>query len=158
MLPNSEFEKDNKKEIIVKTERLPGEPTLAFQGSAWASLILGLGAYLIGLFNAGMELNEKGYYFALIVFGLYAAVSLQKAVRDREEGIPVTGIYYGLSWMAMLVSVSLIGIGLYNAGSIVLSEKGFYLMSFALSLFAAVTIQKNIRDTTDARKRTELNK
>jgi hypothetical protein len=27
-----------------------------------------------------------------------------------------------------------------------LSEKGFYAMSFLLSLFGAVTVQKNIRD------------
>ena len=32
-----------------------------------------------------MELNEKGYYFAILIFGLYASVSLQKAVRDKDE-------------------------------------------------------------------------
>ncbi len=45
------------------------------------------------------------------------------------------------------------GIGLYNAGSIVLSEKGFYAMAFVLSIFAAITVQKNIRDTQKARER-----
>lgn len=89
-----------------------------------------------------MELNEKGYYFAVLVFGLYAAVSLQKAVRDKEEDIPVSGIYYGLSWFAVMIAISLMAIGLYNAGSIILSEKGFYGMSFVLSLFASITIQK----------------
>src|SRR5699024_6950944 len=93
------------------------------------------------------------YYFAILIFGLYAAVSLQKAVRDRDEGIAVTPIYYGISWLALILAVSLMGIGLYNAGSIILSEKGFYGMSFALSLFSAVTIQKNIRDTEAARDR-----
>ena len=44
-------------------------------------------------------------------------------------------------------------IGLYNARSIILSEKGFYGMSFVLSLFAAITIQKNIRDTQVAKDR-----
>jgi len=29
---------------------------------------------------------------------------------------------------------------------LVLSEKGFYGMAFLLSLFAAVTVQKNVRD------------
>ena len=43
-------------------------------------------------------------------------------------------------------------IGLYNAGSIVLSEKVFYEMSCVLSLFAAITVQKNIRDTKRARE------
>ena len=99
-----------------------------------------------------MELNEKGYYFAVLIFGLYAAISLQKAVRDKEEGIPVTGVYYGISWFALIISIALMAIGLYNAGSIVLSEKGFYEMSYVLSLFAAITVQKNIRDTKRARE------
>lgn len=143
--------KDEKEKI--EYERVPGEPTLAFQGAAWAALIIAIGAYGIGLFNAGMELNEKGYYIAVIILGLYAAVSLQKAVRDKESDIPVTGIYFGLSWFALIIAVALMGIGLYNAGSIILSEKGFYGMAFVLSLFAVVTIQKNIRDIHEARKR-----
>ncbi|MFD2681738.1 inner membrane protein YiaA [Bacillus seohaeanensis] len=137
----------------MKTERKEGEPTSAFKGASWGALLVGVTAYLIGLFNASMQLNEKGYYFAILVFGLYSAVSLQKAVRDKEEGIPVTTIYYGISWFALIVSISLMAIGLYNAGSIVLSEKGFYGMSFVLSLFAAVTVQKNIRDTQKAKER-----
>lgn len=136
-----------------KIERVEGEPTAAFKGATWAALLIGIAAYLIGLFNAGMELNEKGYYFAVLVFGLYSAVSLQKAVRDKEEGIRVTPIYYGISWFALIVSISLMAIGLYNAGSIVLSEKGFYGMAYVLSLFAAITLQKNIRDTERARER-----
>jgi len=139
----------------LKEKRREGEPTAAFIGASWAALLVGVAAYLIGLFNAAMQLNEKGYYFAILVFGLYSAVSLQKAVRDKEEGIPVTNIYYGISWLALIVSISLMGIGLYNAGSIVLSEKGFYGMAFVLSLFAAITVQKNIRDTQRARERNE---
>ncbi|MFD1412862.1 inner membrane protein YiaA [Oceanobacillus jeddahense] len=144
-------EEDNEPKI--KMERKEGEPTAAFKGASWAALLIGVSAYLIGLFNATMELNEKGYYFAVLIFGLYSAVSLQKAVRDRDEGIPVTNIYYGISWVALIISISLIGIGLYNAGSIILSEKGFYGMAFVLSLFSAVTVQKNIRDTEQARER-----
>ncbi|RIW31626.1 hypothetical protein D3H55_15145 [Bacillus salacetis] len=145
--------KNEERKPKTKVERKEGEPTAAFKGASWAALVVGVSAYLIGLFNAGMELNEKGYYFAVLVFGLYAAVSLQKAVRDKEEEIPVSGIYYGLSWFAVIVAISLMAIGLYNAGSIILSEKGFYAMSFVLSIFAAITIQKNIRDTQMAKER-----
>jgi uncharacterized membrane protein YiaA len=145
-----DHEKQNDPKL--KVERKEGEPTSAFKGASWGALLIGVVAYLIGLFNASMELNEKGYYFAVLIFGLYAAISLQKAVRDKEEGIPVTGVYYGISWFALIVSIALMAIGLYNAGSIVLSEKGFYAMSYVLSLFAAITVQKNIRDTKMARE------
>lgn len=149
---------EKEEELTVQYERKEGEPTAAFKGASWGALLVGVAAYLIGLFNAAMELNEKGYYFAILVFGLYASVSLQKAVRDKEEGVPVTSIYYGISWLALIIAVALMGIGLYNAGSIVLSEKGFYGMSFILSLFAAVTIQKNIRDTKQAHERDRENR
>jgi uncharacterized membrane protein YiaA len=146
-------DKGREDDTNVKLVRKEGEPTSAFKGASWAALLIGVAAYLIGLFNAGMELNEKGYYFAVLVFGLYSAVSLQKAVRDKDEGIPVTNIYFGISWIALIISILLIAIGLYNAGSIILSEKGFYGMAFVLSIFAAVTVQKNIRDTQRARER-----
>lgn len=147
------FDNKNQSEVKRKFERKEGEPTAAFKGASWAALLVGVTSYLIGLFNADMQLNEKGYYFSVLVFGLYAAVSLQKAVRDKEEDIPVTPIYYGISWLALIIAISLMGIGLYNAGSIVLSEKGFYAMAFVLSVFAAITVQKNIRDTQRAREK-----
>jgi uncharacterized membrane protein YiaA len=120
-------------------------PTSAFIGASWAALLAGAIAYLAGLWNAGMALNEKGYYFTIFMYGLFAAISLQKSVRDRLEGIPVTGIYFGLCWMSLGLSLILLIVGLWNA-SLSLSEKGFYAMAFLLSLFAAVAIQKNVRD------------
>lgn len=147
------LDKEKQQDSKIKVARKEGEPTPAFIGASWAALLVGGTAYLIGLYNAAMQLNEKGYYFAVLVFGLYSAVSLQKAVRDKDEGIPVTNIYYGISWFALIISISLMGIGLYNAGSIDLSEKGFYGMAFVLSLFAAITVQKNIRDAQRARER-----
>lgn len=135
-----------------KEPRRLGEPTGAFKGAAWAALLIGGSTYLIGLYNASMELNEKGYYLTLLLFGLYAAVSLQKAVRDRDEGIPVTNLYFGISWFALVSAIALLAIGLFNATSITLSEKGFYGISFVLSLFAVVTVQKNVRDTEEARR------
>lgn len=120
-------------------------PTGAFIGASWAALFVGGLTYLVGLWNAEMQLNEKGYYFTLLMFGLFAAVSLQKSVRDRLEGIPVTGIYFGLCWLSLGISVLLLAVGLWNA-TLNSSEKGFYAMSFLLSLFGAVAVQKNVRD------------
>jgi uncharacterized membrane protein YiaA len=120
-------------------------PTGAFIGASWVALFTGGTAYIVGLWNAQMQLNEKGYYFTILMYGLFSAVSLQKSVRDRLEGIPVTGIYFGLCWVSLGLTLVLLAVGLWNA-SITLSEKGFYAMSFLLSLFAAVAVQKNVRD------------
>jgi uncharacterized membrane protein YiaA len=121
------------------------KPSNAFIGASWVALLAGAVSYNVGLWNADMQLNEKGYYFAVLMYGLFAAVSLQKAVRDDLEGIPVTNIYYGISWFSTVLAILLLIIGLWNA-DLMRSEKGFYGMSFTLSLFAAVAIQKNIRD------------
>lgn len=147
------LEKEDFRKPKPEIKRVEGEPTDAFKGASWSALLVGVIAYLIGLYNATMQLNEKGYYFAVLMFGLYTAVSLQKAVRDKEEGVPVTNVYYGVSWFALIIAISLMVIGLYNAGSITLSEKGFYGMAFVLSLFASITVQKNIRDTQKAREK-----
>lgn len=129
---------------------LPNRPTGAFVGASWAAMIVGAAAYLAGLWNGEMALNEKGYYFTLLMYGLFSAVSLQKSVRDRLEGIPVTGIYFGLCWVSLGISVILLAVGLWNA-ALSASEKGFYAMAFTLSLFAAVAVQKNVRDVALAR-------
>ncbi|WP_130734231.1 inner membrane protein YiaA [Flavobacterium sp. J27] len=121
------------------------KPTNAFIGASWIALLTGMVSYCIGLWNATMQLNEKGYYFAILLFGLFSVISVQKSVRDRIEGIAVTDMYYGISWFTTLVSILLLIIGLWNA-DLALSEKGFYAMSFLLSLFAAITVQKNTRD------------
>jgi uncharacterized membrane protein YiaA len=120
-------------------------PTGAFVGASWTALLVGAAVYLVGLWNAQMTLNEKGYYFTLLMYGLFSAVSLQKSVRDRLEGIPVTGIYYGLCWVSLGIAVLLLSVGLWNA-VLAGSEKGFYAMAFLLALFGAVAVQKNIRD------------
>lgn len=128
---------------------MTNQPSSAFVGATWLALVVGVLMYLVGLWNAGMALNEKGYYLTLLLYGLFAAVSLQKSTRDRMEGTPVTAMYFGLCWMSVLSTVVLIAVGLWNA-AIAPSEKGFYAMAFVLSLFAAITVQKNVRDSARA--------
>lgn len=141
---NSE-EKTKKFTTPNNEEQNPFKPTPAFIGASWAALGVGMIAYCIGLWNASMELNEKGYYFTILLFGLFSVISVQKAVRDKMEGIPVTEIYYGISWFTTIAAIALLVIGLWNA-DMELNEKGFYGMSFTLSLFASVAVQKNTRD------------
>ncbi|MCA8829733.1 inner membrane protein YiaA [Hymenobacter pini] len=121
------------------------KPSNAFIAASWVALLAGMAAFFVGLWNAQMPLNEKGYYFTVLMYGLFSAISLQKSVRDQLEGVPVTGIYYGLSWFSTILAVALLTIGLWNA-SLLLSEKGFYAMAFLLSLFGAIAVQKNTRD------------
>lgn len=120
-------------------------PTAAFIGASWTALLIGATVYLVGLWRGKMQLNEKGYYLTLLMFGLFSAVSLQKSVRDRLEGIAVTDLYFGICWVAVGASILLLTIGLWNA-TLLPSEKGFFAMAFLLSLFGAVAVQKNIRD------------
>lgn len=134
-------EKKEKKEIKVFDQK----PTAAFIGASWFALLVGMTSYCVGLWNADMQLNEKGYYFTILLFGLFSVISLQKAVRDKLENIPITDVYYSISWFTTIASILLLVIGLWNA-DLFLSEKGFYGMAFTLSLFASIAVQKNIRD------------
>ena len=127
------------------TQSTPTRPTAAFVGASWLALLAGSLAFVIGLWNALLALSEKGFYLTLLLYGLFAAVSLQKCVRDRIEGISVSGIYFALSWISVGATLVLLSTGLWNAG-LAPSEKGFYAMAFALSLFSAVAVQKNVRD------------
>jgi len=70
---------------------------------------------------------------------------LQKTVRDEMEGVPSTKAYFLASGVAVASAIVLLVIGLINA-ELLLSEKGFFGMAFTLSLFAAITVQKNVRD------------
>ena len=152
---NEESKKESKKNKI-KNELNP-KPTSAYVGASWGALIVGLVSYCIGLWNASMELNEKGFYFAILLMGIYAVISLQKAVRDKAEDIKVSEMYYGISWVVVIVAILLLIIGLRNA-DLLLSEKGFYGISFLLSLFGAITVQKNTRDIDFINNKTDEEK
>lgn len=119
--------------------------SVAFIAASWVALGAGTVGFIVGLARAEMLLNEKGYYFTVLMFGLFGVVSLQKSVRDRLENLPVTNIYYGICWFGTLLSIALLTIGLVNA-TILPSEKGFYAFAFLLALFGAISVQKNTRD------------
>jgi uncharacterized membrane protein YiaA len=122
------------------------KPSAAFIAASWIALGTGVVGYFIGLYRAEMLLNEKGYYFTVLMFGLFSVVSLQKSVRDKLEKIPVTDLYYGICWFVTILSILLLVVGLWNA-TLLPSEKGFYAFSFLLSIFGAITVQKNTRDS-----------
>ncbi|WP_145576184.1 inner membrane protein YiaA [Yersinia alsatica] len=125
------------------------KPSSAFTAASWLALLGGFVIFLVGLWNADMQLNELGYYFAVLILGLFSAVSLQKTVRDKLEGMTTTSIYYSLCWVAFILAVLLMCVGLWNA-TLALSEKGFYGVTFFMSLFGAIAVQKNTRDSANA--------
>lgn len=125
------------------------QPTKAFRFASIAALLIGAGAYGIGLFNAEMMLNEKGYYLIVLLYGLFSFVSLQKTIRDKMEGQHISKPYVIMCWVSAAISIGLLTIGLINA-ELLLSEKGFFAMAFTLSGFAAITVQKNVRDMTSS--------
>lgn len=145
------FNSDTTQEKQTKTSKKKSvavfdqKPTPAFIGASWLALFAGILSYCVGLWNSDMQLNERGYYFTILLFGLFSAISVQKSVRDRLEGIEVTDLYYGISWFSALSAIILLIVGLWNA-ELLLSEKGFYGMSYLLSLFASIAVQKNTRD------------
>ena len=135
---------------------LINRPTLAFTAASWLAVLIGVVGFMIGLWNAEMPLHEKGYYLIILLYGLFSTISLQKTLRDQLEEIPVTAIYYALCWVSMAVCIVLLLLSLWNA-ALSMSEKGFYIMSFLLSLFGVVATQKNIRDLNYLRLQTEMN-
>lgn len=118
----------------------------AFIAASWIALGVGMAGFIIGLWRSEMLLSEKGYYFTVLMYGLFAAVSVQKSVRDRLEGIPVTAIYYGISWFSTILAIVLLVVGLWNA-TLLPSEKGFYAFAYLLGIFGAIAVQKNTRDS-----------
>jgi uncharacterized membrane protein YiaA len=59
--------------------------TPAFTILAYFTLASGIALFSIGLYNANMQLNEKGYYIAVMLLCIVGAILTQKVVRDNEE-------------------------------------------------------------------------
>lgn len=121
-------------------------PTGAFVNTSIVALVLAIMSFFIGLWNADLQLNEKGYYFSIIIFGLFSVITLQKTIRDELEGIFVTKAYKNLNIVCLIIPIMLMLIGLFNVDTLQFNEKGFFGISFAMTLFAAIVVQKNVRD------------
>jgi uncharacterized membrane protein YiaA len=94
-------------------------PSIAFVGISWPVLVTGIITYNFGLwsneFAGDMELNDQGYYLVVLMYAVFSVISVQESVRDKLEGIPVTNIYYALSWGSSIASILFLIVGLWNA-------------------------------------------
>lgn len=113
-----------------------------FMFASWLALGVGVCCFAIGLWNAEMQLNERGYYASILLLGLYSTVSLQKVMDESSKRIGNSGFYTLFSWISFLASLVFLIVGLYNA-ELMLSEKGFFGIAYFLCLFGVMSVQKN---------------
>lgn len=66
-------------------------PSAAFIAASWCALLLGSASCLIGLFNAEMQRNEKGFHGMAYALALFGAVAVQKNTRD----LMAAGVIHG---------------------------------------------------------------
>lgn len=60
--------------------------TIAFTVLAYFTLFAGVFMFSIGLYNAdNLQLNEKGYYIAVMILVAVGAILTQKVTRDNAE-------------------------------------------------------------------------
>ncbi|WP_456271386.1 YiaA/YiaB family inner membrane protein [Bacillus sp. AK031] len=60
--------------------------TPAFTVLSYFTLFAGVGLFSIGLYNeTSLELNEKGYYIAVMILVAVGAILTQKVTRDNAE-------------------------------------------------------------------------
>lgn len=63
-------------------------PSSAFIGASWLALRIGMLTYLAGPWNATLQNSEKGYHAMAFLLSLFAAVAVQKNVRDVARATP----------------------------------------------------------------------
>ncbi|MEK4029437.1 MULTISPECIES: YiaA/YiaB family inner membrane protein [Bacillaceae] len=59
--------------------------TTAFTVLSYFTFFAGVFLFSVGLYNADMQLNEKGYYIAVMILVAVGAILTQKVTRDNAE-------------------------------------------------------------------------
>ena len=81
-------------------------PSPAFIAASWVALLLGAVAYLVGLFNAEMPLNEK----VLVSWvGLRGAVPIILATYPLVAGVPDAALIFNIVFFIVLISALIHG-------------------------------------------------
>ncbi len=109
--------------------------------STVSACVLGMSAFFIGLYNSEMTLSEQGYYAVLLLYSVFSSISLQKTMLEIDSGISVSKFYRNICMISIVLALLFFIMGLFNA-ELLKSEKGFYAMSYVLTLFSSLGIQK----------------
>lgn len=127
-------------------------PTAAYQGAAWFAFALGSIAFLYAVWYSPVASSDRYFLYTGFLFSCFGCVSVSKAVRDKQEGIPVSGLFYGLSYVAAITPLVMTAYFLaYDSTMDDYSHRGLLGMAYALSAFAVLTISKNERDKNAAK-------
>ena len=133
-------------------------PTAAFQGVSWFAFTLAALTYLYAVWYAPhVTVSDRYFLYTAFLFSLFGCLSVSKAVRDRQERIPVSGLFYGLSYVAAIVPLVMVTYNLvFDTTLIDPSHRGLLGMAYALSAFAVLAIAKNERDKQAAKYRVAI--
>ncbi len=122
-------------------------PSGAWQGVSWFAFTLGAVTYLFTVWYAvGITVGERYFLYTAALFSLYGCLGVSKVVRDRQEGIPVTALFYGLSFVAALAPFVLVSYNMLFDSTLPTSSRTLIGMAFALTAYATLGIAKNERD------------
>lgn len=122
-------------------------PSGAWQGVSWFAFALGAVTYLYAVWYAeGITVGERYFLYTAALFSLYGCLGVSKVVRDKQEGIPVTALFYGLSFIAALAPFVLVSYNMLFDSTLAASSRTLIGMAFALSAYATLGIAKNERD------------
>ncbi len=122
-------------------------PSGAWQGVSWFAFALGAIVFLYGVWYApGISVGERYFLYTAALFSLYGCLGVSKVVRDRQEGIPVTALFYGLSFVAAIAPFALVSYNMIFDSTLLVSTRTLLGMTFALTAYATLGIAKNERD------------
>lgn len=114
----------------------------------WAAFIVAFSFTLIAIWNTEWQLVEKGFYTIVLGWITFSAFSLVKTLRDKSEGLKVSGEYIFLAWLSTLASFGIGMIAIWNT-EWVLVEKGYYWLGLLFVSYTAFALSKEIRDRQD---------
>lgn len=114
----------------------------------WLAFIVAFSFTLIAIWNTEWILVEKGFYTIVLGWVTFSAFSLVKTLRDKSEGIKVSGEYVFLAWLSTLASFGIGMISIWNTEWI-LVEKGYYWLGLIFVTYTSFALSKEIRDRQD---------
>lgn len=122
-------------------------PSGAWQGVSWFAFALGAVTYLYAVWYApGVTVADRYFLYTAALFSLYGCLGVSKVVRDKQEGIPVTALFYGLSFVAALAPFVLVSYNMLFDSTLTGTVRAIVGISFALTAYATLAIAKNERD------------